>query len=211
MMLPFIVGLYELKTTNNLTKRLSRNQAQGMVECLAINSMLKKQARNVRVYMGDLNTSYSFASVNGYLFMTSQGSGNHQAVAMVEWIKSKLSDNAREARAGLATNRLPESMHTDNPATTSSSGDRQHGNADRSSHPFPAIAAPSEPKYQQAKTHGNGTDTEVGDQASEANFAADLRTLARTPAFYKLPGLQEPPQCITHPFLEDFANRRVCL
>lgn len=88
-----------------------------MVECLAINSMLKKQARNVRVYMGDLNTSYSFASVNGYLFMTSQGSGNHQAVAMVEWIKSKLSDNAREARAGLATNRLPESMHTGSQAS----------------------------------------------------------------------------------------------
>ena len=99
----------------------------------------------------------------------------------------------------------------DDPSATSSSGDRQLGNADRSSDPCPAITAPSEPKYQQAETHRNGSDAEVGDQASEANFAADLRTLARTPAFYKLLGLQEPPQCITHPFLEDFANRRVRL
>ena len=73
------------------------------------------------------------------------------------------------------------------------------------------MTAPSEPQYQQAETHGNDSDAEVGDQASEANFAAGLRSLARTPAFYKLLGLQEPPQCITHPFLEDFANRRMCL
>ena len=83
-----------------------------MVECLAVHSILKKQARHVRVYMGDLNTSYSFASVNRNLFMTSQGSGDDQVVAMVEWIKSKLSDHAKIARASLASNRLPESMGT---------------------------------------------------------------------------------------------------
>ena len=93
-----------------------------MVESLAINSMLKKQARHVRVYMGDLNTSYSFASVNRNLFMTSQGSGDDQVVAMVEWIKSKLSDNAKVARANLATNRLPESMHTGSHASLNCRG-----------------------------------------------------------------------------------------
>ena len=43
-----------------------------------------------RVYMGGLNTSYSFASVTRHLFMTSRASGDDHIVAMVEWIKSKL-------------------------------------------------------------------------------------------------------------------------
>ncbi len=88
------------------------NQAQGMVECLALNSMLTSQARHVRVYMGDLNTTYIFASVKRKLFMTSQGVGNHRVVAVVDWMKSRLSDDAKVARASLATNRLPENMHT---------------------------------------------------------------------------------------------------
>ena len=71
---------------------------------------------------GDLNTSYSFASVKRNLFMTSQGSGDDQVVAMVEWIKSKLSDNAKVARANLATNRLPESMHTGSHASLNCRG-----------------------------------------------------------------------------------------
>ena len=70
--------------------------------------------------MGDLNTSYTFASVNRNLFMTSQGSGGDRAVAMVEWIKSKLSDDATVARAGLATNRRPERMHTGSHASLKS-------------------------------------------------------------------------------------------
>ncbi len=99
----------------------------------------------------------------------------------------------------------------DDPSADSSSGDPQEGTSDRSSHPCPPTAAPSESEHQQASTLGSGSDAVVGDQASEAKFAADLRTLARTPAFYKLLGLQEPPQCITHSFLEDFANRKVYL
>lgn len=88
-----------------------------MVESLAVNSMLKKQARHVGVYTGDLNTSYSFLSVNKNLFMTSQGRGDVKVVAMVEWIKSKLSDNAKEVRASLATNRFSESMPTGSQAS----------------------------------------------------------------------------------------------
>ena len=73
--------------------------------------MLTKQSRQVRVYMGDLNTSYAFASVGKSLFMTAQASGDHQAMAMTQWIKSKIRDDAKVARAGLTTNRLPENMH----------------------------------------------------------------------------------------------------
>jgi len=88
------------------------NQAHGMVECLAFNSMLTSQARHVRVYMGDLNTTYSFASRKRKLFMTSQGVGNHRVVAAVDWMKSRLTDVAEVARASLATNRLSENMRT---------------------------------------------------------------------------------------------------
>ncbi len=62
--------------------------------------------------MGDLNTSYIFAIVERNLFMTSQGVGDDQVVAVVAWIKSRLSDDAKAARASLATNRLPENIHT---------------------------------------------------------------------------------------------------
>lgn len=44
--------------------------------------------------------------------MTSQGVGNHRVVAEVEWMKSRLTYDAKVARASLATNRLPENMHT---------------------------------------------------------------------------------------------------
>lgn len=44
--------------------------------------------------------------------MTSQGVGHHQVVAVVDWVKSRLRDDARVAQASLATNRLPENMHT---------------------------------------------------------------------------------------------------
>ncbi|DBA76900.1 TPA: hypothetical protein ACH3X1_009501 [Trebouxia sp. C0004] len=92
---------------------------------------------------------------------------------------------------------------TDETSTDSSSEASQHSGANKSQHsganksssPCPATAAPSALQHQQADTHGNGIDTEVGDQASEAQFAAGVRTLrlARTPAFYKLLGLQEAP------------------
>ena len=44
--------------------------------------------------------------------MTAQASGDHQGVAVTQWIKSKIGDDAKVARAGLATNRLPENMRT---------------------------------------------------------------------------------------------------
>lgn len=74
--------------------------------------MLAKQSRHIRVYMGDLNNSFAFASIGKNLFMTAQGNGDHQVVAMTQWMKSKISGDAKVARAGLATNRLPENMHT---------------------------------------------------------------------------------------------------
>ncbi len=83
-----------------------------MVECLALNSMLTSQARRVRVYMGDLNTTYSFASKKSKLFMTSQGVGIHRVVAAVDWMKSRLTEDAEVARGSLSTNRLPDNMHT---------------------------------------------------------------------------------------------------
>ena len=100
---------------------------------------------------------------------------------------------------------------TGEPSDDSSDGSSQHSGANKSNSPCPATAAPNAPQHQRADSHGNVSDTELGDQASEAQFASDLRTLARTPAFYKLLGLQEPPQCITHSFLEDFANRKICM
>ena len=76
----------------------------------------------------------------------------------------------------------------DHYSADSSSADPQEGSADKSSHPLLPTAAPSEPEHQPASTCGSGSDAVIGDQALEARFAADLRTLARTPAFDELLG-----------------------
>ena len=106
----------------------------------------------------------------------------------------------------------PKLAHkTDDLSANSSIGPPQHGSADRSSIPCSAAAANHEPSSKRAKTGGNNDDAGPITQAMEESFAADFQSLARTPAFYQLLGLDKPPEHIGHPSLKDFAKRDVHL